>query len=247
MADGTIISDGQGHYKILKGGQWQDYTGPQPGASGGGSGGRSQQQDTKLLNEMSVQANDAAEVERIYRRAANDIRQFHTGPYRGRFMQMMTPDDQGGVLDTIGGVVGAIPRAVGAITKKDTDTYQRLQSLQQYRVLGEQTRQKGVQTEGDAARIKLAEISPSKTMDANMDIINNGLARMQRVQARASFYQQWAHKYGLHGANEQGQNVDQVWANNADAITRSMIKHNPLAPAQQGGDIRVLSRRKVGP
>jgi hypothetical protein len=210
-------------------------------------GGRSAQQDVKFLNDLSTQAADASEVERIYNRAAKDIHDFHTGPYRGRFMQMMTPDDQGGILDTIGGVVGAVPRALGAITPKDTTDYQKLSSLQQYRVLSEQTRQKGVQTEGDAARIKLAEISPSKTIDANMDIINNGLARMRRVQAKASFYTQWANKLGLHGTNEQGQTADQVWANNQDAITQSLVPHSAGSTNGATADIKVLARRKVGP
>jgi len=209
-------------------------------------GGRSAQQDVKFLNDLSTQAADAAEVERIYNRAAKDIKSFQTGPYRGTFMQMATPEDSGGMLDKIGSVlIGGPARAIGAITPKDTTEYQKLSSLQQYRVLGEQTRQKGVQTEGDAARIKLAEISPTKTVDANMDIINNGLDRMRRVQAKSSFYTQWANKYGLHGTNQNGETADQVWANNQDAITNSLIRGSAGAPAPN--DIRVLSRRKVGP
>lgn len=241
----TIAKNANGDMIILKGNQWVPYTGPDPALSKGPGGSRASQQDVKLLNEYGSAAADAAEVERIYKRAATDIKKFHTGPYRGTIMGMATPEDNGGFMDKLGAVViGAPARLTGAITSEDTNRYQKLRSLQQYRVLGEQTRQKGVQTEGDAARIMLAEISPTKTEEANMDIIRNGIARMQRVKAKAAFYTKWANKYGLHGQNAAGQTADQVWGTKSDILTKEMFG-DPEDALGTPSKIRVISRTKV--
>lgn len=243
MADGTIISDGQGHYKIAKGGQWVDYTGPLPGAKAAATSGRSQQQTQKFLNELSTEAANAAEVERHYQRARKAVEQLKPGPYRGRFLQAATPEEGGGILDTIGAIViGGPARLTGAIRPKETDAYQILKGLQSEQVLGKQLLQKGPQTESDAARLQLTEISPNKSPEANMNVIQNGIAKTRRIRAKAVFYTKFAQQYGLNGTNDKGETADEIWAKKADAITKQLFNDQV---SQSGGDIRVLSRRKV--
>lgn len=243
MAEGTIISDGK-TYKILKGGQWVDYKGKPPASasSGGGSGGLTPG-DRQFLNQLSTEAASAADTARYYERARGAVRKLKPGPYRGRFLQMATPEEGGGALDTLGSIViGGPARLTGAISKDETDAYQILRGLQSEQVLSKQLLQKGPQTESDAARLQLTEISPSKSREANEAIISNGLQRTNRIRARAAFYTNWSNKYGLHGQNEQGQSADEVWAKNQDVIATKMFGGGTKPPTSE---IRVLSRRKA--
>lgn len=244
MAD-TIISDGKGNYMISKGGQWVPYNGPLgPQRGTTGSSGRLSAQDQKFLNDLSTQAQTANETARIYDRAEQDVKRLGTGPYRGQFLGMATPEDNGGILDKIGAVlIGGPARITGAIRGKDTDAFQRLRGLQSQQVLQGQLAQKGPQTESDAARLMLTEISPSKTVPTNLDIIQQGRAKAQRAQAKAQFYNEWAQKFGgVRGLNPKGTNVDAAWSKYGDQFTQQMFrKSQPNSSAT----VKVISRQKV--
>ncbi len=213
------------------------------GTGGAGAAGSKPSQTTeKFFNELRNQANDAAEARRIYEEARKPIETLKPSPGRGRFMQMMTPEEGGGVLDTIGGVIGAIPRAIGAITPEETNAYQQLRGYQSQQVLRRQLEQKGPQTESDAARLALTELSPSKSKEVNEDIINKGIQRTARAQARAVFYQRFSQRWGLNGRDAQGRTADEIWANEADKLTREIIGGIDKKPTTT---IRVVSRRKI--
>jgi hypothetical protein len=238
--EGTIISNGS-KQMILKGGQWVDYTGPPAGGGRGmqGSNAKLSNQDQMFLNELQKDAQKANETARIYDKAETAVKDLKTGPYRGQFLGAATPEDNGGILDTIGGlVVGAPARLSGAISKKDTDNYQYLRSLQQLNVLEGQTRQRGVQTEGDAARIMLSELSPTKTVNTNLQVIANGRQKAQRAQAKANFYDNWAKTYGLHGLDENGDNASAAWTKRGDEITKQMF-------GKSNTTIKVISRKRI--
>lgn len=243
--DGTIITDGNGNYKIRKGGNWVPYSGPVPGAAkAGGAGGKLSQTNEKFFNDLRNQANDAAEARRIYEAAEKPINTFRPGPGRGRAYQIFTPEEGGGVMDTIGGVVGAIPRAFGAFSKPETDAYQQLRGYQSEQVLRRQLEQKGPQTESDAARLALTELSPSKTREVNMEIIRRGKERAARSQARAIHYQRFAQRWGLNGKDAQGRTADEIWSKEADKLTREIIGGLNQKKSKAGG-ITVISRTKV--
>jgi hypothetical protein len=92
-----------------------------------------------------------------------------------------------------------------------TNDFQRLKGLGAERVLEEQKPQKGPQTDSDAARMALAEISPYKTPEVNAQIIKAGDAKAVRAARRAPFYTAWANKYGLNNVNEKGQSVEDAY------------------------------------
>lgn len=211
-------------------------------AAVGSAGTKLSQTTEKFFNQLRDQANDAAEARRIYQGAEDPIRRLHPSPGRGRFMQMMTPEEGGGVLDTIGGIVGTVPRVLGAITPDETNAYQQLRGYQSQQILRRQLEQKGPQTESDAARLALTELSPSKSVPVNEDIINKGIARTARAQARAVFYTRFASKWGINGRDAQGRTADEIWNNEADKLTHEIITGLDRAPT---ANIKVISRKKV--
>jgi hypothetical protein len=170
---------------------------------------------------------------------------------------MMTPEEGGGILDTIGGIVGAIPRAIGAITPQETDALQGLKRLQSQRVLGEQILQKGPQTESDAARMALTTVSPMKSKVVNEEVIRTGKAASERDQAKSVFYTAWANKYGLNGVSPEGLTADEVWGQVANSITdrvrgrtktvsESLTNRRRAAnPGAGNTSIKIISRKKI--
>jgi hypothetical protein len=258
---GTIISDGQGHYKKLVGNDWVDFTPNDPNMATGNKktgGGKLSPQDQAFLNRLSEQAAGAGEINRRYDQATGDVSAMHTSPGRGRLMQYATTEEGGGLGDTAGALTIGMPlRVLGAITPKETDAFQNLQRLQSAQVLEKQLAQKGVQTEGDQARIKLTELSPMKSENVNQETIRQGRAANRRAIGQATFYTAWANKYGLHGTNPEGMTADQVWAQVSDAITdrvlgKAKTVREALAARRRAGaqaapapTIKVISRVKV--
>jgi hypothetical protein len=109
-------------------------------------------------------------------------------------------------------------------------------------VLGEQILQKGPQTESDAARMQLTEISPSKSTNVNREIIEAGKHKANRVRAKAAFYTKFANHYGLNGVNPKGMTADQLWVAMGDAFTKQLFPQD--YGSGQSAPIRVISRRK---
>lgn len=242
--DGTIITDGNGNYLIAKGGQWLPYNGPNATKRGGGSPKMSQT-DEKFLNTLSDQARSANETGILYDRARQDIKTLKPGPNRGRFMQMATADQGGGIADTLGSwLIGGPARLIGAITPEETEAYQHLKGLQAGNVLTRQLEQKGPQTESDAARLALTEISPDKTTATNMDVIEQGKRKVARTRAYTIFAQNFAAKYGLHGTSPHGYTLDQLWQHEGDRITDSLFPDTAAAKNVRGGH-RVTSVTRI--
>lgn len=168
--------------------------------------------DRTVLNDLEMQSRVAGDTLREYGAAQAAIKQLNPGPFRGAFLDAAIPNEGGSILDKIGAtVIGGPARALGAISPQDVNSYQRLKGLQSQRVLQEQLAQKGPQTDSDAARLQLTELSPSKTKTVNEQVIRSGQEKAQRAQARAPFYARWANQYGLNGVDASGRSVEQAF------------------------------------
>lgn len=208
----------------------------------GGKGGKFSPQAQNFLNELSRQAAEAGETRRVYERAKQDVKTLDPGPYRGRFLDMAIPTEGGGIMDNIGAAVIGVPAKItGAITPEEVGSYQHMQGLKSQQVLQAQLAQKGPQTESDAARMALTELSPNKTATVNEDVINKGISKANRVRAKAVFYTQFANKWGLNGTTPHGYTADQLWASDGDRITQSMFGNEEVDKPS----IKILSRTKV--
>lgn len=213
IAPGAIARNAKGErIQLAEDGQWHRLGATAGGGAKGASAPHSLTvQDRNSLNALLGQAASANETKIQYDSAGKAIKDFAPGPWKGAFYDAMLPQEGGGFMDKVGAMIGAPLRAIGALPQKQIDAYQRLKGLSSERVLEGQIAQKGPQTDSDAARLQLTEISPYKSADANEQVIQSGAAKADRAMARAPFYTQWANKYGLNGVDENGASVEQAF------------------------------------
>lgn len=185
-----------------------------PGGGGSmiGGGRKLSPQDAKALNEMRETSAASGNVADLTVRARDAAQRLKTGPYRGRVLDAFIPEEGGGFFDAVGGIIGA--PFIDAQTVTD---FQSLKALQNDLVLTKQLEQKGPQTESDAARLKLSQVSPYKSLEANEALLGPALTNAISGKNRVSFYTKWANQNGLNGLDAQGRSADEVWGGMLDA------------------------------
>lgn len=228
----TATNPKTGQTVVFRGGNWVNATAA--GAPGAPFVAHTlSKEDRQVLDKLNEGAQSAGEVVRQYQDASNAAHRLGTGQGRAMLMDMATRQDGGGILDGLGAaLIGGPLRMAGAITPKMTADYQTLKAIQMRRVLAEQTLQKGVQTEGDAARIKAGDINPSMEPSAYDEATQRGLGVANRAKTRAQFYTQWAQTHGLNGLDENGDAVETAFAKagQAPAPAAGPTKHFVFDP-----------------
>lgn len=203
----TATNPKTGQTIVYRNGQWVSASAP-----GAPAPRKFSPQEQKVLNDANDSAQEAQSIQRDYNEADAARKRLGTGPWRGALLDAAIPVEDGGVMDTLGGwIIGGPMRLTGAINQGDVDAYNTLRRVQARRVLAEQKHQKGVQTEGDAARIKAGDIGVRASDAANAGAIARGRLESQLLIDRANFLTQWANKYGVNGTNERGQTAMQVF------------------------------------
>lgn len=232
----TATNPKTGQTVMYKGGQWVNSAAP-----GGAPGApfvahQLSKEDRQVLDGLNTNAQQAGEVVHQYQDAAKAAHRLGTGQGRAMMMDAATRTDGGGLMDGLGAaLIGGPLRMAGAITPQMTADYQTLKAIQMRRVLAEQTLQKGVQTEGDAARIKAGDINPSMEPSAYDEATQRGMGVAQRAQSRAQFYTKWAQQYGLNGTDPNGDSVENAFTKAQQAPTPGATKHFVFDP--QSGKI----------
>jgi hypothetical protein len=174
----------------------------------GGDGRKLSPVEQRRLNELSEQGGAAANTLLQYRRADQVLRRSHLTPERSaQIKSSIVPEDAG-----LFGMIGSkFNRFVNGVSEQEVADFQTLMALQNAQVLDRQLLQKGTQTESDAARLKLTEVSPYKPFEANEAVIRDGMMRSEMATRKPGFYTQWANSYGLNGLDPSGRSVDQAW------------------------------------
>lgn len=163
--------------------------------------------DQAFINEMRQNQGDLPGVLKDITGAQAAVDRFRPAPGRGALYKSGTATDEDGLWGTLTkGAVGMF------LPDKEQEAYQTLTGLQNQGVLNSQIAQKGPQTESDAIRMELANVSPSKDVGPNAQLLAEQQYDTMMKMQRAGFYENWANKLGsTHALNGQGKSADQVW------------------------------------
>lgn len=197
--------------------------------------------DATFIRGLMEQGQGATGMARTIENAAGAIDRLGTGPMRAKMLSAAIPEEGGGVMDTLGGAMFG-----GLVNKQTVDDWQTLRALQNSAVLDKQIEQKGPQTDSDALRMKLASISPDKTVKANAEVIGQTMLGSQLMKHKPDFYTKWANKYGsLTAVSPGGQTVNSAWdALQNDAMNR--YNNDPRIKAMRAGQPAQQKRQDTG-
>ena len=219
----TATNPNTGQKVIFTNGQWV--------SAGRGPRGELSVQDNKALNEMRDGHSAGLNVNRDYREVARALDRGRVTPENAGMLKAFIPEEGGGFFDSVGAWLGS-----PFIEQQTKDDWNTLNALQSRRVMDAQIAQKGPQTEADAARLKLAEVSPYKSKQANIGVMLRGMADATLAKKKLPFMQKWANKHGLNGVDEQGRTADEAWRGVADRV---YSVGNKRPAAKTAGPVRI--------
>lgn len=178
-------------------------------SSGGGGRSKPSSDDMKALIAASDKASAERDASLEYDSLSKAVDDFDTGPVKARFLDMVLPDQDGGVLDTLGATVGLLARPF--ISERTIAARDRLNTASAQTALDGSQLMKGASSDKDTALMRTAGISPYKTKAENKRILSSAQRDSGLEQARALVKSRWIAKYGsLANASPNGMTFEQV-------------------------------------
>jgi hypothetical protein len=151
-------------------------------------------QDMDELREASAKAQAERDARLDYNSTARAVTDMKTGPWKAKWLDMITPDEDGGWLDPIGAAIGAPFRAF--VDDKTAAARDQLKTVGARVALQGSQQMKGSSSDKDTALMRMAGVSAYKGVGEN----NRILAAAQRdsiiSEARALFKSKWISKMG---------------------------------------------------
>lgn len=166
--------------------------------------------DQKFINEMRTGTGNMTTLLRDITGAQKAVDRFRPSPDKGGLYNNLVPEEDDWLPTMLAKKIG---QGVAGIDKKGIEDYQTLKSLQEARVLQAQQAQKGPQTESDALRMKLSDVSPSKYSAVNARILAEAQYDALMNQQEPEFYTKWANNHGsINAKNKSGETAGEVWS-----------------------------------
>lgn len=164
------------------------------GPTGGGVKAKTTPQDMIELREASGKAQSERDARRGYRSTQRAVEDMDTGPWKARWLDMITPDQDGGVMDTIGSVLGSVARPF--ISERTLAARDQMNTVSAQTALQGSQMMKGSSSDKDTLLMRTAGISPYKTKQENLRILKSAERDSGLAQARAQTKSWWISKFG---------------------------------------------------
>lgn len=176
---------------VFRNGMWLNDTSYKPPAEGPA---KTSAQDRQELNAASSKAAAERDALRTYSKAKDAVETMGTGPGWASYLDAITPEEGGGVLDSVGGFLGTPLRAL--VSQDTWDARDHLKTVNANVALAGSQQMKGSSSDKDTALMRLSGIGPSKTEGENLRIIQDATYTSGLEQARALIKADWIGKFG---------------------------------------------------
>ncbi len=165
-------------------------------------------QDMMELREASAKAQTEREARLDYNSTARAVTDMNTGPWKARWLDAITPDEDGGWMDGIGAVLGALPKAF--VSDKTMGARDQLKTISAQVALKGSQQMKGSSSDKDTALMRMAGVSPYKGVAENNRILAAAQRNSVIEEARALFKSKWISKMGsMSNARPDGMTYEQ--------------------------------------
>jgi hypothetical protein len=187
----TATNPKTGQKVVYRGGQWHN-------ASEAGTPTITRTKPTADDMKALIAASDKAATERDaamdYDRLSQAVNDFSSGPVKARFLDMVLPDQDGGVLDTVGATVGLLARPF--ISGRTIEARDHLNTHSAQTALTGSQMMKGSSSDKDTALMRTAGVSPYKSQAENQRIIAGAEREGGLNQTRSLLKSQWIARFG---------------------------------------------------
>lgn len=198
-------------------------------------------QDMMLLRDSTSKAEVERSARRDYSATRQAVRDMNTGPLKAAYLDAITPEQDGGVLDKVGGFLGAPLRLF--VSDKTMAARDRLKTLSAQVALKGSQMMKGSSSDKDTAIMRMAGVSDYKGSTENNRLLDDAERESAIEQHRASLKAQWINRYGsISAPGPRGLSYEQVaqqqekTVNSAvDLRQRGLPKPPPSARRSAGG------------
>jgi hypothetical protein len=150
-------------------------------------------------------------------------------------------------LGRTGKLLAAVRRLPGAFGFDNpvTADQEYLDALASSIVLDKQLDQKGQQTEADAARLALSQLSGDKGYTANKRLVADAALNARLAQNKLTHYSGWLTRYGsLDATDAKGRNADQAWQQIADLAAELKDKRLGLTTTRNNTKTKTMTLPK---
>lgn len=195
-------------------------------------------QDQQQLAAASSQAQAERDAVRTYDAALNAVERMGTGPGHARWLDAITADEDGGVLDAVGAIIGAPFRAF--YDQETLDARDHLKTISANVALQGSQQMKGASSDKDTALMRMAGVSPYKSEAENRRIIQEARTQSGLAQVRANAKADWITQNGsLSSPSQDGGTFE-------DMLRRAEETYSIRAPGF-GPNGEIIVRAQAGP
>lgn len=163
-----------------------------PASSGGDA--KTYAGDVAELRDASNKASAERDLTRDYGVTEKAVRDFDTGPVKARFLDMVLPDQDGGIMDTVGATVGLLARPF--ISDKTIAARDHLNTVSAQSALVGSGQMSGSSSDKDTALMRTAGVSPYKSTTENLRIMKAAKRDSGLEQVRAGMKSLWITRFG---------------------------------------------------
>ncbi len=151
-------------------------------------------QDMQMLRDSTARAEAERNARRDYASTKRAVLDMGTGPAKARYLDAITPEQDGGIMDTIGGLLGTPLRWF--VSDKTMGARDQLKTLGAQTALKGSQMMKGSSSDKDTALMRSAGVSDYKGVRENLRILREADRTSAIEQHRATLKAKWIGRYG---------------------------------------------------
>lgn len=151
-------------------------------------------QDMQMLRDSTARAEAERNARRDYASTKRAVLDMGTSPSKARYLDAITPEQDGGIMDTIGAALGTPLRWF--VSDKTMNARDQLKTLGTQTALKGSQMMKGASSDKDTALMRTAGVSDYKGVQENLRILREAERSSAIEQHRATLKAKWIGKFG---------------------------------------------------
>lgn len=165
--------------------------------------------DARQLEEALKRSQVERDALRQYQAAEKAVKTYDPSPAKNFYHDMIYPEPNGDWMDTVGAVLGTPLRWL--VSNETEQARDHLKTIEAAGSIEASTALKGPATDKDMALIRQTNVTPGKTLEENMRLVNDSKYQSGLEQVRSNVLAMWLNKYGsLSAPSRSGKSYPEI-------------------------------------